>query len=169
MPPVVAPDKFEVVRDTREQANYWTFRKSTKCLGTAVKTLKTGDYTLVGLEDVVTVERKGSISEFVGNLSKKDLPRFERELTRMSTFRRSFVVLEFTFDDLMRWPATSGLGGWARRKIKTTGAYILKVLLQVQARHPHVHFIFAGKHGQAATLAILKQAWADFGASAVAG
>lgn len=161
--------KFEVIRDTREKPGQgWTFRKSTKCDGTIVQTLKTGDYSIVGLEDPakpnsITVERKASIGELAGNLSKSDLPRFERELTRMKEFTRSFVVLEFTFDDLMRWPATSGLGWAARKKIKTTGAYILKVLLQVMARHPHVQWVFAGKHGQAATLAILKQAWADFG------
>lgn len=153
--------KFTVVSDTREK-NGWTFRKSPNCLGTVVGTLKTGDYTLVGLEDAFVVERKGSISEFVGNLGRKDLPRFERELDRMRAFRRAFVVLEFTMADLLKWPASSGLGFAARRRIRTTGAYILKVLLQVQARHPHVHFVFAGPDGQAVALALLKQAWADY-------
>jgi len=167
MPAVETSTKFEVIRDTREREGQgWTFRKSTKCLGTITRTLKTGDYSITGLEDVVTAERKGSVSEFAGNLGKSDLPRFERELTRMATFKRAFVVLEFTLDDLMKWPASSGLGYAARRRIKTTGAYLLKLLLQVQARHPHVHFVFAGKHGQAVTLALLKQAWADLGQAA---
>jgi hypothetical protein len=162
---------FEVIRDSREKAgNGWQFRKSAKCSGMVTRTLKTGDYSITGLDDPagmysVIIERKGSIGELVNNLSKADLPRFERELTRMKEFTWAYVVLEFDLDTLMRWPATSGLGGWKRRQIRTTGAYILKVLLQVMARHPHVHWVFAGEHGQAVALALLKQAWADFGQS----
>jgi hypothetical protein len=163
--PAVVP--FEIISDTREK-NGWQFRKSAKCSGMVTRMLKTGDYSITGLDDPsgphsVTIERKGSISEFVGNLSKSDFPRFERELVRMKEFERAFVVLEFTMADLMKWPASSGVGGWKRRRIQTTGAYILKVFLQVQARHPHVHFVFAGSDGQAVALAILKQAWADYG------
>ena len=59
------PDKsppYTVIRDTREQEGY-TFEKFTgrytSCNGMIIKKLDTGDYSLVGLEDKLCIERKG--------------------------------------------------------------------------------------------------------------
>lgn len=50
--------KFKVIRDTREKVGYWDFVPDDRCSGTIEKAVQTGDYTLVGYEDVLCIERK---------------------------------------------------------------------------------------------------------------
>jgi ERCC4-type nuclease len=57
-----------------------------------VRGLRTGDYSLIGFEDVFTVERK-SISDLIGSLTA-GRDRFFRELDRMQSyqFKRLLVI-----------------------------------------------------------------------------
>ena len=64
-----APD-YTVIRDTREREGYH-FSKFDKCLGMVVRKLDTGDYSLVGLEDKICIERKGCVEEIAINFGKK--------------------------------------------------------------------------------------------------
>ena len=78
---------YTVIKDTREQEGHgYTFEKFngryTSCEGMIVQKLDTGDYTLVGLEDKLCIERKGRISELAINLGK-DKTRFMKEIARM--------------------------------------------------------------------------------------
>src|SRR5215210_7578524 len=73
---------YTVLRDTREQQG-WIFEQGKLCNGTISKALKTGDYTLVGFESILCVERKKNVAEFAKNIIEK---RFENELTRMEAF-----------------------------------------------------------------------------------
>lgn len=155
---------FEIIKDSREKAGHgFEFRKSTNCTGMVRKALKTGDYTLTGLEDVVCIERKESTSEICSNLCKPDLIRFEKELARMATFKMAVIILEFDMDDLLAFPRGSGIPAGKQRFIKARGPYLLKIICELQARYPNTHWIFAGSNGQAVALAFLKQAWADYG------
>jgi ERCC4-type nuclease len=71
--------------DTREQTPY--------ALEPAiVKGLPTGDYSLLGFEDKVTIERK-SISDFTSSIGK-GRDRFQREFERMAKFRYAALVVE---------------------------------------------------------------------------
>ena len=60
--------------------------------------LKTGDYSIKGLEDKITVERKTLVDLFgsTGNERK----RFEREMERLSTFDYAAIVVE---SDIRTW------------------------------------------------------------------
>jgi ERCC4-type nuclease len=91
---------YTVLKDTREQQG-WTFEQGKFCNGTIPRALKTGDYTLLGYENVLCVERKKNVAEFAGNIVEK---RFERELERMESFLYSFIICEFTLADIMAWP-----------------------------------------------------------------
>jgi DNA excision repair protein ERCC-4 len=75
-----------VIQDSREQ-DPLRFN-----LPTVRRGLKTGDYSLQGLEDQFTVERK-SLPDLIGSLTH-DRERFFRELVRMKdfTFRRLLVI-----------------------------------------------------------------------------
>ena len=64
-----------IVVDTREQKPY----RFTRC---QVKTLPTGDYSLVGLEDCIAIERK-SAADLAGSLGA-GRTRFRRELERLA-------------------------------------------------------------------------------------
>ena len=96
----MATDKFTVIRDTREK-NGWYFKETEYCQGMLEQKLDTGDYSIVGLEDILCIERKGCVSELANNIVDK---RFDRELERMEGFKYKFLILEFSLTDLMNFP-----------------------------------------------------------------
>lgn len=104
--------------------------------------LDTGDYSIDGLQEYLCIERKGSIQEFAQNVLQK---RFTRELDRMN-HKYSFVILEFTFDQLLSYPDGCGLPQKVIRKIKTNGKWITTQLIDLQLKYPHIHFIFVGNN-----------------------
>lgn len=121
---------YKVIKDTREQ-NGWFFSPYDKCQGMEVKTLHTGDYTIEGFEDVVCVERKGCVSEIAMNLGKKK-NAFQAEMQRMKDYEFSFLICEFDMDDILKYPEGSSVPKSLRDKVKVTGKYILKCLMEFQ-------------------------------------
>jgi ERCC4-type nuclease len=83
-----------VVIDTREQRQF----SFSDAVDTVVATLHTGDYSLYGQDDHVTIERK-SLDDLVGCLTR-DRDRFERELSRMATFDLRVVLIEASLADV---------------------------------------------------------------------
>lgn len=132
--------------DTREQRP-WEFSSSESIV------LKTGDYTIKGMEDILCLERKGSITEFAGNVTDK---RFDRELERMRAFKYAFLVLEFSMADLIRYPYSSGLPKSKYMRIKINGAFILKRLIEIDIQY-NVKVILAGDYGKETALSIFKR------------
>lgn len=91
---------FAVAIDTREQAP-WGFRglvadaRDKNCdiiVKTERKTLQTGDYSIVGHEQQIAIERKekGDLFHCVG----ADRERFERQVQRLSELPRGHVIIE---------------------------------------------------------------------------
>lgn len=150
--PAEASPKYVVIRDTREQQG-WTFAASPHCGGTVLKALKTGDYSLVGLEDIFVVERKKSVAEFAKNMLE---PRFEREMVRLEAFPHAFVLCEFDLADVQRWPLGSGLPPKVARTIRITKYFILKRLMDFHVQYK-TKFIFAGIHGEAVMASLFKR------------
>jgi ERCC4-type nuclease len=75
-----------ILIDTREQAplKFATFP-------TEPATLATGDYSVQGLEDSITIERK-SISDLIGSLTS-GRERFQREIQRMLAYRSRTLLI----------------------------------------------------------------------------
>lgn len=91
--------RYIVVRDTREKEGYgWSFdkhsieRRPPNCDGTVTRKLNTGDYSLVGYEDILSIERKGDFSELWNNLSTRK--RIETEMERMVNIKYSYMLIE---------------------------------------------------------------------------
>tara|TARA_B100000073_G_C23666343_1_gene546716 strand:+ start:163 stop:672 length:510 start_codon:yes stop_codon:yes gene_type:complete len=128
---------YTVIKDTREQDGY-TFEsftgRYTSCNGMIVEKLDTGDYSLKGLEDRLCIERKGRISELAINLGK-DKARFMREIERMTEFEFRFLVLEFSLDDVLKFPEGADIPDRNMAKVRITGKYILKMLIEIQMDH----------------------------------
>jgi hypothetical protein len=112
--------------------------------GQIEKKLDTGDYSIVGLEDIFVIERKGSIGEFYQNMVEK---RFEAELARLEEFRWPFVILEFELRDIMMFPFSSGIPKRIWPKLRMKPQFILKRLNDFQLSY-RTKFIFAGKFGR---------------------
>lgn len=90
------PENFCIVTDTREQ-NPYKFRD----LGieNVVKKLEFGDYSILGMENIITVERK-SQGDFYGSIGK-DRNRFKKRIIELSKLQWAGLVIEATEDELL--------------------------------------------------------------------
>jgi len=104
------PSAFVVAVDTREQLPF-AFRNITGDRGRIIEIeacrvgLKTGDYSIQGMEDVVAIERK-SKTDLYGTVAR-GRARFKKEIGRLATMAAPAVVLECDLASLLRRPARS--------------------------------------------------------------
>lgn len=124
---------FNIVVDTREQKP-WAF---SSC-NTVKKKLDTGDYSIEGLESLLCIERKNSVSEIANNISES---RFKDEIERMGNYLYKFILLEFSLQDVLNYPRGSSVPPRLWGKIKIRPPYILKFLTELQTKH-NIHVIF---------------------------
>jgi len=132
---------FIVAIDTREQKPY-------RFPQFEVKTLTTGDYSIVGLEDRIAIERK-SKEDAYSSLGQ-GRARFERELERLSRFDYAAIVIEASLPDFLQAPAFSQMNP------KSATGSILAWSVKYR-----VCIFFAGdrRHGNALTKQLLEKYW----------
>lgn len=150
----VEPKKITIIRDTQEKKNIWRFNKADTCNGTVPESLSTGDYTIKGMEDIFSIERKASTGELAGNITTK---QFENELKRGDKLKHFWVVCEFSFQDVVNFPYNSGIPNKIWPKLRVTSNYIIKRIVEMEVEHK-VKFIFAGnsENAKLAAKAIFK-------------
>lgn len=85
-----------IIIDTREQAE---FSFDPQLAATVRRALPAGDYSVVGLEGEVAVERK-SLDDFVSTVIHAR-QRFRRELSKLSGYRAACVVVEANLLDIL--------------------------------------------------------------------
>jgi len=97
------PAPLTIVIDTREQRPL----DFSPAVATVRATLKTGDYSVLGLEDRVCIERK-SLDDLAGTIIEKFRDenegrenRFLRELARMRAYEYASIMVEGTWSDVM--------------------------------------------------------------------
>ncbi len=150
---------FKVIIDTREKTP-WGFNSS-QVHDVEIKKLDTGDYAIEGLEQVLCIERKKSLGEFVNNMTD---PRFARELERMKVFPEKFLIMEFDYDDVKSFPIGSNVPQkmWSQVRIKPP--FIMKYISEVQVTYG-VHVILAGNTANAEHIAtnIMKRVVEKYG------
>ena len=131
---------FNIIIDTREQ-QAWEFPRHS----TANKKLDTGDYSIQGMEDKICVERKGCVEELAQNLGSKKTT-FLKEIERMESFPHKFLVLEFSLEELLKFPKETRIPIKNKASVKITGRYMLKCLIEFEL-YNDVHVLFCGdKH-----------------------
>jgi hypothetical protein len=152
---IKAPD-FMVIKDTREQEGYY-FSKYNTCAGMIDRKLDTGDYSIEGMEDIICIERKGCVEELAVNLGQKK-HAFMNEVDRMEKFPHKFMVLEFSLSDLINFPDNTRIPESQKAKVKISGKYMLKCLMEFQL-HNDIHILFCeDKHNAFLTVSsILKR------------
>jgi hypothetical protein len=137
-------NNFTIIIDTREQQP-WNFNDYTK----AHKKLDTGDYSIEGLEHILTIERKKSSSEFATNIVES---RFKDVVMRLSQFKYSFLLLEFDLEDLLIYPEGSTVPKRMWDKVKITPSFLIKNILELQLNH-NIKVIFCGSASNAEKIA----------------
>ncbi len=131
-------DPFTIAIDTREQRPY-------EYPGAERKTLPTGDYSIVGLEDQVAIERKSKTDAY-GSLGQ-GRARFRRELERLAEFDYAAIVVEDSVPGFLRRPSHS--------KMNPRSAIGSLLAWSVRYRVP-VFFAGDRAHGQALTHKLLQ-------------
>ena len=131
-------DDYTIAIDTREQRPY-------EFPGAVVMTLPTGDYSLVGLEHRVAIERKSKADAY--NSLGQGRARFRREFQRLAALDYAAIVVEDSVPGFLRRPAHS----------KMNPRSALGSLLAWSVRYK-VPVFFAGDraHAQALTGKLLK-------------
>lgn len=81
-----------IIIDTREREPF-KYRAGGSVAQVVHEKLDHGDYGLKGYEHLITIERKAKVDELAGNLGKHR-KRFMRELERMQSCRRRYIVVE---------------------------------------------------------------------------
>lgn len=117
-----------ILQDTREQRP-WQFEIYDQCQAQQVVTLKTGDYTVKGLEDIVCIERKRTTGEIALNLGKK-AKAFEAEMQRMSKYEYAYIICEFSANTLIAYPSGSGIPKKQWSKLRMNGKFMHKRLME---------------------------------------
>ena len=88
-----------IVIDTREQEP-WHFATET-----VRKKLAVGDYSLLGKENTVTIERK-TLDDLVNTVIHQG-KRFREELSKMASYEHRCVVVEASLSDIVKHRYTS--------------------------------------------------------------
>jgi DNA excision repair protein ERCC-4 len=127
--------------DSREQKPYLFS-------GCEVKTLKTGDYSIVGLEDQIALERKTKEDAYAS--LGRSRARFERELERLSKLDYAAIVVESSLPEFLHPPPFTPLS--PRAAINSLIAWTVRYRVGV---------FFAGdrRHGHALVHQLLQKYW----------
>lgn len=133
-----------IIIDTREK-NPFAFAN----YDTEVSTLKTGDYSLKGLEDQIVLERK-SMSDFYSSVTKK---RFWNEMERMSQIPHAYLILEFGTSDIMRFPHGSGIPKKVWKYLKASPKFLLSCVNRIENEYG-VEVIYSSSREDAAKKAM---------------
>jgi hypothetical protein len=106
-----------ILIDNREQ-NPWDFTQYG--FQQEFSTVKTGDYTIKGMEHIISVERKASTMELAMNFGKK-WKTFSKELIRMDKIKNRYIICEFPMSYIYTFPNNSGIPKreWNSLKIKS--------------------------------------------------
>jgi ERCC4-type nuclease len=132
-----APHPLVVLVDDREKRPY-TFSRlrgdardgyATPAVETRRVALPTGDYSLEGLADRVTVERK-SLADLYGTLGRRRA-RFQDELARLNAMDAAFVVVEADWRAILRSPPPHS---------RLSPKSVFRSVVAWQQRFPRVHW-----------------------------
>jgi hypothetical protein len=121
------------------------------------KRLSVGDYTIQGMEDIFVIERKGAPSEWSTNLFK-EFERFSVELEALSRMPHSYIVCEFSADDILKYPWNSNLPMSIKKKIRISGKLLLARTVELQIIY-RVPIILAGRNGENIARSIIEKVW----------
>lgn len=135
---VKSTKKYKIIRDNREKVGYWNFISSKYCSGTIDGTLSTGDYSIEGMEEIFSIERKKTTGELAGNVLTK---QFVNELKRGNKLKYFFVLCEFSMQDILQFPYNSGIPNNVWNKLKITNYLILKKIIEFETLY-NVRFLF---------------------------
>lgn len=124
---------YNIIVDTHEKLA-WNFDFYPQVDKVIRKHLDTGDYTIEGLENQFMIERKHNTSEIAANIGS-DRVRFNKELERMINVRYTYLICEFSIEDILNFPKSSDIPKYKWKNLKITGKFILKTLYDYEKKY----------------------------------
>jgi ERCC4-type nuclease len=153
----MAKEKPVIIVDTREKQP-WCFEGDDAFSDVIYQKLDGGDYSIQGMEDIITIERKATVDELYMNFTK-DKKRIAAEFERLKDHRFKIVVIEESCEDVMN-PQKYYVNKKKinRRSPKMPVAVVTSNLTKLLLEHD-VHIIFGGMRAQAMARGILLHAY----------
>lgn len=151
--------------DSRERRPF-DFSGDPDFAGSITEKLDAGDYTIVGLENLISIERKASADELLNNFATKaSRERLCREMERFQAIKYKFIVIEQDLADILN-PMSYYINKSGRSKFAPgmPPAVVMKQLIEFMFEYG-IHVIFAGPHAQNITKRLLLQAYKIHGNS----
>lgn len=121
----------KIIRDTREKTG-WQF--DWYDIEVIDRKLATGDYTIEGLEEVLCIERKKSPSELALNVGKLR-KTFEKELQRMSEIRWKYILCEFPYEQLRKYPTGARMPRAKKKKVRMKGKLLAGIIYGLKEKY----------------------------------
>jgi hypothetical protein len=128
---------------------------------TAKRKLDTGDYSMEGFESIFTIERKKSVSEIANNITES---RFKDVLERMGQIPHSFMIMEFSLDEIYQFPIGSDVPKKMWDKLRISGNYIIKYLIEAQLNY-NIHILFCddAENAERVAVSLMKRIYEKYG------
>jgi len=143
-------EQLTIVVDTREQRPF-TFSKSRGVKGSIRKTLKAGDYSILGYEHLIAIERKSPMDIF-GTLGKGH-KRFQKEIRKAINMEYFAIIVECSYMDVI----TKNFKDSHRTKMG--GDIIIEILYTLKFKYG-IDVIFAQDRNEAT--AIIRQIFKSY-------
>ncbi len=144
--------KLTIIIDSREQKPYSFQNIKPEPPETITQGLQTGDYSVVGLEDKVCVERK-SLADLFGSVGT-GRKRFEREMVRMSKMQYAALVIESNLTNIFVNPP-------ARSKMNSKAVF-RTLISWSQKYNVHVWPVWNREGAEKVTYLILKRFYDNY-------
>ena len=135
-----------LIVDTREKQP-WDLNFKDDFESICYQKLDTGDYTLLGFEDEICIERKQSVDELFVNFSGKNKKRIFAEIDRMCSIKYKFIIIEQTLDEILT-PSCYYINA-SKKNTKSAwmpAMVVLKNLTKIAVDYG-IQIIFAGNRG----------------------
>jgi len=144
---------FKLIVDTREKKPFDFIGIHNRTIS---RKLDTGDYSIEGYEDKITIDRKATSAELAICLGSAKV-RFYKELERMRSFDEAYIVCAFPLSHIHCFPTHSGIPRKFQRRVRIKPAFLLKSIREIEEEYG-VEFIFCEDRDMAEyeTYSILK-------------
>lgn len=135
--------KFTIVVDTREKLPF-TFEKSDHCSGCISKKIDCGDYSLLGLENNIFVERKNSIAEWAKNVTEDRFFRLLDNVSKNPQIIYRYIICSFDYIDICNYPHSLKVSPRVKAKIRMKPEFIKSITASIPAKYniPIIFFPF---------------------------
>lgn len=146
-----------IIQDTKEKIPWdFSIHKDVKQIKHA---MKTGDYTVRGMEHLLCIERKRSTAEIAMNLGQK-IKQFTAECDRMQGFAYRYIICEFPLFNILEFPKGSTIPRSRWRYMRINGKFLHKTLMGLSETY-NIPVVFTNSsiEAQELALSIMREKW----------